>query len=226
MPEAMGPGWTDERVAALKRDWIAGFSALQIAGRLGGGVTRNAVIGKLGRLGLLGTRGPEIASGNRTQALKNWHAGQRAANPPKPTPARPVKEPHPWAAKAKTAASPKAAPKPAAAKPVLTVVGGTAAPKPAPAPVIAPDQPEPRHLTMMQLGTGVCRWPIGEGAEMTFCGCATPDVTDPQQPYCAFHRRKAFQPGKPKALMAVTRPSMGGRRVTRSEMFREAVGGR
>ncbi len=226
MPEAMGPGWTDERVATLKRDWLAGQSALQIANTLGRGVTRNAVIGKLGRLGLLGIRGPAIASGNRTQALKNWHAGQRAANPPKPAAAKPVKEPHPWAAKAKTAASPKAAPKPAAARPVLTVVGGTAAPKPAPAPVIAPDQPEPRHLTLMQLGTGVCRWPIGDGAAMTFCGCATPDATDPVQPYCAFHRARAFQPRKPRLLTCNTLPSRGAHKATRSEMFRQAAGGR
>ncbi|MEO1205030.1 MAG: GcrA family cell cycle regulator [Pseudomonadota bacterium] len=45
--------WTDERVDLLKKLWSEGLSASQIAGRLGG-VTRNAVIGKVHRLGLSG----------------------------------------------------------------------------------------------------------------------------------------------------------------------------
>ena len=45
--------WTDERVELLKKFWAEGLSASQIAGRLGG-VTRNAVIGKVHRLGLSG----------------------------------------------------------------------------------------------------------------------------------------------------------------------------
>ncbi|ARJ69396.1 GcrA family cell cycle regulator [Paracoccus contaminans] len=43
--------WTDERVETLKRMWAEGQSASQIAKELGG-VTRNAVIGKVHRLGL------------------------------------------------------------------------------------------------------------------------------------------------------------------------------
>ena len=43
--------WTDERVETLKRMWAEGLSASQIAKDLGG-VTRNAVIGKVHRLGL------------------------------------------------------------------------------------------------------------------------------------------------------------------------------
>src|SRR5262245_727228 len=45
--------WNDERVDTLKKLWSDGLSASQIAGRLGG-VTRNAVIGKVHRLGLAG----------------------------------------------------------------------------------------------------------------------------------------------------------------------------
>ena len=43
--------WTDERVETLKKMWSEGQSASQIAKELGG-VTRNAVIGKVHRLGL------------------------------------------------------------------------------------------------------------------------------------------------------------------------------
>jgi GcrA cell cycle regulator len=50
-------GWTDERVDMLKRLWLDGLSASQIAKQLGG-VTRNAVIGKVHRLGLSGRAAP------------------------------------------------------------------------------------------------------------------------------------------------------------------------
>jgi GcrA cell cycle regulator len=43
--------WTDERVKALKRLWKEGVSATDVASMLGG-VSRNAVIGKVHRLGL------------------------------------------------------------------------------------------------------------------------------------------------------------------------------
>jgi GcrA cell cycle regulator len=45
--------WDDNRIELLKKLWSEGLSASQIAGELGG-VTRNAVIGKVHRLGLSG----------------------------------------------------------------------------------------------------------------------------------------------------------------------------
>src|SRR5208282_5540354 len=45
--------WTDERVELLKKLWSDGLSASQISANLGE-VTRNAVIGKVHRLGLAG----------------------------------------------------------------------------------------------------------------------------------------------------------------------------
>mgnify|MGYP000876625713 CR=1 FL=1 len=45
--------WTDERIELLRKLWTDGLSASQIAGELGQ-VTRNAVIGKVHRLGLAG----------------------------------------------------------------------------------------------------------------------------------------------------------------------------
>lgn len=50
-------GWTNDRVETLKRLWLEGHSAGQVAKQLGG-VSRNAVIGKLHRLGLTGVRAP------------------------------------------------------------------------------------------------------------------------------------------------------------------------
>ena len=66
--------WTADRVEQLTRLWAEGFSARQIAEKLGGGVTRNAVIGKAHRLHL-----------------------QRGAEPvevvPEPEPPPPIQEP-------------------------------------------------------------------------------------------------------------------------------------
>ncbi|RDD69584.1 GcrA family cell cycle regulator, partial [Paracoccus versutus] len=79
--------WTDERVETLKRMWAEGQSASQIAKELGG-VTRNAVIGKVHRLGL----------SNRAE---------EGADP----------APEPVAAKPAVAAAPAPDPRPAAPEP-------------------------------------------------------------------------------------------------------------
>jgi GcrA cell cycle regulator len=55
--KGLAMGWTDERVALLRKLWTEGLSASQIAKQLGG-VTRNAVIGKVHRLGLAGRATP------------------------------------------------------------------------------------------------------------------------------------------------------------------------
>jgi GcrA cell cycle regulator len=72
-------GWTDERVATLKKLWLDGLSASQIAKQLGG-VTRNAVIGKVHRLGLSGRAAPSQPSRTTFKA---------------PRPARPIHTPAP-----------------------------------------------------------------------------------------------------------------------------------
>jgi len=82
--------WTEERVETLKKLWADGLSASQIAKQLGG-VTRNAVIGKVHRLGLSGRAAPS-----------------RPAHRPAPKPApRPRQKPAaPASAKAKPATPP------------------------------------------------------------------------------------------------------------------------
>ena len=64
----MTAGWTEDRVGALKKLWLEGQSASQIAKQLGGGVTRNAVIGKVHRLGLSGRATPSQPA--RTAAFR------------------------------------------------------------------------------------------------------------------------------------------------------------
>jgi GcrA cell cycle regulator len=65
--------WTDERVETLKRLWIDGLSASQIAAELGG-ITRNAVIGKVHRLGLSGrAKSPSSAAPRPRKARPHQH---------------------------------------------------------------------------------------------------------------------------------------------------------
>jgi GcrA cell cycle regulator len=46
--------WDGERVELLRKLWQDGISASRIAAQMGAGITRNAVIGKVHRLGLSG----------------------------------------------------------------------------------------------------------------------------------------------------------------------------
>ncbi len=69
--------WTEERVELLKKLWAEGLSASQIAAELGG-VTRNAVIGKVHRLSLTGRA--KAASGPRPKRARSPRA-PRAARP-------------------------------------------------------------------------------------------------------------------------------------------------
>jgi GcrA cell cycle regulator len=62
--------WTDERVELLKKLWSDGLSASQIAGELGG-ITRNAVIGKVHRLGLSGRAKSASANVSRPRKARS-----------------------------------------------------------------------------------------------------------------------------------------------------------
>lgn len=198
--------WTDERVETLKRMWSEGQSASQIAKELGG-VTRNAVIGKVHRLGL----------SNRDEA-----EAEAAAPAPEPA-AKPE-------AKTKPAAAPKA--KPAAApKPEPVKVEAKPEPEPEPEepateaaapvaftprrPIVPAGQPLPpqpsaneispealatvreiekraRKLTLMELTERTCKWPIGDPATDKFWFCGLPSQAG--KPYCEAHVGVAFQP--------------------------------
>ncbi|HEX8660500.1 MAG TPA: GcrA family cell cycle regulator [Brevundimonas sp.] len=76
----MTAGWTEDRVGALKKLWLEGQSASQIAKQLGGGVTRNAVIGKVHRLGLSGRAAPS-------------QPARATFRPSRPRPAQPTQAP-------------------------------------------------------------------------------------------------------------------------------------
>src|SRR5690606_1268145 len=78
-----GMNWTDERVEKLKRLWAEGLSASQIAAQLGG-VSRNAVIGKVHRLNLPGRAKSGGSSGAPRATAKRATPSRSASYPARP----------------------------------------------------------------------------------------------------------------------------------------------
>jgi GcrA cell cycle regulator len=74
--------WTDDRVDQLKSLWTEGLSASQIARVLGEGITRNAVIGKVHRLGLAGRATPSRVERPRLPSPPRLHIRAREPEPP------------------------------------------------------------------------------------------------------------------------------------------------
>jgi len=88
--------WTEDRVEILTKLWAEGLSASQIAKELGG-VTRNAVIGKVHRLGLSGRAkpsSPKKVTGTRSSTPRK-RATTRTTKPRMPKVASKPVEPTP-----------------------------------------------------------------------------------------------------------------------------------
>ncbi len=77
--------WTDEKIEKLKKLWEKGLSASQIAERLGDGISRNAVIGKVHRLGLKSRPSP-------VKTARKTGEGEKAAPARKPRARRRTEE--------------------------------------------------------------------------------------------------------------------------------------
>ncbi|GAA0295273.1 GcrA family cell cycle regulator [Rhodovulum strictum] len=197
--------WTDERVETLKRMWAEGQSASQIAKELGG-VTRNAVIGKVHRLGL-SNRAGGVATPAPAKPVPTREKPTRTDAPePRveaaPTPEKKPVEPRPAAAAAPQPVPPSPAPTPAVPaprKPVLVTAGQPLPPQPS-ANEISPEtlasvrevEKTARKLTLMELTERTCKWPIGDPATPDFWFCGLP--VQQGKPYCEAHVTVAFQP--------------------------------
>ncbi len=99
-PAGNSPGWTDTRIERLKAFWADGRPASEIAALLGD-VTRNAVIGKVHRLGLAGRKTTSRQPAPRRTSPRRNGSGSaglrrpparivRPAFPPMPAPPPPV----------------------------------------------------------------------------------------------------------------------------------------
>ena len=232
--------WTDERIATLKKMWEGGSTASQIAEELGG-VSRNAVIGKVHRLGL-NSRPSPVKANEKKKAAKNAapKATKKAADPPaKPAskaakPAAKAETPAPASGPAPQAAKPSAnspvpsqpMPNPSSDLPKIVSVGpggflrqgpGEQQPPIPPAPPrrLVPAKPSPEiadKTSLLDLSDKVCRWPMGHPGEPDFHFCGKP--VNPGFPYCVEHCGRAYQAQLPRGARRPPPPlPFGGPRV-------------
>lgn len=72
--------WNEERTAVLKKLWLEGMSASQVARQLGG-VSRSAVIGKVHRLGITVREMPARSRATSSRVSNRVQVRARAATP-------------------------------------------------------------------------------------------------------------------------------------------------
>ena len=173
--------WTDERVEILTKMWAEGNSASQIAMELGG-VTRNAVIGKVHRLGL----------SNRATTNTVGKSDSKAKSAPKSSSKAKQK------ARKIESTEPKSDNVTSLRRQIIPA-GQPLPPQPS-ANEISPEalarvneiEKKAKKLSLLELTEKTCKWPVGDPAteEFWFCGLATQSG----KPYCEAHVGVAFQP--------------------------------
>lgn len=173
--------WTDERVELLKKLWADGLSASQIATKLGE-VTRNAVIGKVHRLGLAG----------RATTSRIRTARPRSNIALFPARSSQVQ----YRTFGNTAI--KVAPQPQERKaPAAAIIPLRAIPELEPAP--------DGQVKLVDLKESMCHWPIGDPMEEGFHFCGRRKSFG--VPYCEHHAAIAYNPiarKRPDSLKAGT----------------------
>jgi GcrA cell cycle regulator len=156
------PTWSAEHTELLKRHFHAGLTCSQIAREIG--VTRNAVIGKMHRLGL--TRPRDVL-------VKQLKRAARLARPKTPRAA-------PWRSK-------RQRPSILVQHEMLKAAFPEAEPRGDDIPIH-----EGRGCTLLELSRRKCRWPINNPGAEDFCFCGNEPVTG--LPYCLGHARIAYRP--------------------------------
>ncbi|MFD2227168.1 GcrA family cell cycle regulator, partial [Microvirga arabica] len=147
-----GATWTDERVELLKKLWTDGLSASQIAAELGN-VTRNAVIGKVHRLGLSGRA--KDAKPAASAAAARPRKATRAPSAPAPLPPQPHIN--------NVVVAPIAL-QPVTQEPSVYVEDDLAV-------------PVSERVTIMDLRESMCRWPMGDPTKPEFRFCGARSIT-------------------------------------------------
>jgi GcrA cell cycle regulator len=181
----MAMNWTEDRVELLKKLWSEGLSASQTAIELGGGISRNAVIGKVHRLGLsaraksqsssvplqrkpraqghairIGRGGGGGVHGNTALAPLQAYEAQAYAT-----------QAYATQAYATQAYANDVEPEPQLIENVI---------------------PIGQRCSILDLNNHKCRWPIGDPSLPDFFFCGGKSVGG--MPYCAYHSRMAYQP--------------------------------
>jgi len=186
--------WSDERVAVLRKMWLEGNSASEIAKELGN-ITRNAVIGKVHRLGL-SNRDTNVSKAGVTaeKSIK----GLKRGRPPKIN-----KEPKKRGRPQKIKQSKDLNDTTLERGNAISASGTTEPSNDSRLEVVSDLSEETlkdllkvemksKKISLMDLTERTCKWPIGDPAtdEFWFCG----HEAEPGKPYCKTHISIAFQP--------------------------------
>jgi GcrA cell cycle regulator len=169
--------WTDERVELLKKLWSEGLSASQIAASLGG-VSRNAVIGKVHRL-KLSSRGRTTAAPARQKKTTTTKVVATSSSMSKSTGRVATQSRSMPASIGATALAVQFDADPVAHQYIRPVHDN----------VVVPIS---RRLRLVELTERTCKWPNGDPLhdDFNFCGNEAPETG----PYCKYHSKLAFQP--------------------------------
>ena len=159
--------WTDERVEQLRQAWMEGKSASQIANLLGHGLTRNAVIGKVHRLGLGGRAKASGAVGTPARSSLSQQPVRQVVSPRSAPANRMVRGATALAIQPQTAIDAE-----------LQVMESVVLPMSV-------------RVTIVELKEAMCRWPLGDPASPEFRYCGSPSHSGP---YCTYHGSLAYQP--------------------------------
>ena len=186
--------WDDERVAILKKMWLEGNSASEIAKELGN-ITRNAVIGKVHRLGL-SNRETNISKTRAaaTKGIKSVKRGRppkidkepkKRGRPEKPKDARNFSEKVDNENKS-VASLPQSN---FSSNSKLEVVSDLSEET---LKNLLKVEMKSRKISLIELTERTCKWPIGDPATDKFWFCG--HESEPGKPYCKTHISIAFQP--------------------------------
>ena len=185
----MQMSWTDDRVEVLKKLWVEGQSASQIAKELGG-VTRNAVIGKVHRLGLSNRATGSSSSKSDTKSktsVKSMSDTKRVSNKTstsKVTSANSPSEPRSNVTSLRRQIIPAGQPLPP--QPSANEISPEALAR------VSEIEKKAKRISLLELTERTCKWPVGDPATEEFWFCGLPSQAG--KPYCEAHVGVAFQP--------------------------------
>jgi len=180
--------WTDERVEILKKLWGEGQSASQIAKELGG-VTRNAVIGKVHRLGLSNraassSSNSDAKSKASVKSLSETKRNSNKATTSKVTTANSPSEPRSNVTNLRRQIIPAGQPLPP--QPSANEISPEALAR------VNEIEKKAKKISLLELTERTCKWPVGDPATEDFWFCGLPSQAG--KPYCEAHVGVAFQP--------------------------------
>jgi GcrA cell cycle regulator len=180
--------WTEERIAYVKMRWSSGASARRISSELANGISRNAVLGLLHRLEMA-RLSPFAGRRGRRSDRTTGSRPARLRRPPAETPIRAPATPPAWVANA---------------RPYVDDPGSDA------------EIPLSQRLTLMQLDSRTCRWPVGDPCHPGFFFCGAKSVGG--RPYCTAHEMRSRHTDKThnaKLRIGGMRPTSAGPKLAR-----------